>query len=115
MLSLAQNCVDRDDVIHTISKDHPGYTREETEEKALSTEGKPHTCIDFNSAKAGLCTKCPHWQKITSPIQLTKVPKKLEMAEKPPVLQGEVLPKVTKKPHGLPASMEMLILIIYMD
>tara|TARA_R100000541_G_scaffold41631_1_gene49078 strand:+ start:3314 stop:6154 length:2841 start_codon:yes stop_codon:yes gene_type:complete len=106
VLSLAQNCVDRDDVIHTISKDHPGYTREETEEKALSTEGKPHTCVDFNSAKADLCTACPHWQKITSPIQLTKVPKKLEMAEKPPVLQGEVLPKVTKKPHGLPASMD---------
>ena len=106
VLSLAQNCVDRDDVIHIISKDHPSYNREETEEKALSTEGKPHTCVDFNSAKADLCTACPHWQKITSPIQLTKVPKKLEMAEKPPVLQGEVLPKVTKKPHGLPTSMD---------
>ena len=106
VLSLAQNCVDRDDVIHTISKDHPGYNYEETEEKALSTEGKPHTCVDFNSAKPDLCISCPHWKKITSPIQLTKVPIKLEVSEKAPVLQGEVLPKPIKKIHGLPASMD---------
>ena len=107
VLSLAQNCVDRDEVIHTISKDHPGYDYEETEEKALSTEGKPHTCVDFNSAKAGLCTSCPHWEKITSPIQLTKAPIKLEMVERPPVLQGEtIVAKPVKKTHGLPKSMD---------
>ena len=106
VLSIAQNCVDRDDVIHVISKDHPGYSRDETEEKALSTEGKPHTCVDFNSAKADICSSCPHWQKITSPIQLTKAPIKLELVEKPPVLQGEVLPKPIKKIHGLPKSMD---------
>jgi hypothetical protein len=71
VLSLANNCVDRDEVIHVISKDHPGYNFEETERKA---SGAPKTCKDFNLTSPGICEGCRHWDKISTPIQLHRVP-----------------------------------------
>ena len=100
VLSLANNCVDRDEVIHVISKDHPGYSPEETERKAT---GAPKTCKDFNSTNPGTCTGCNHWEKISTPIQLHKVAVKLKEEEP---LEGEHLPTVRRDPQGLPESMD---------
>ena len=70
VLSVAQFCEDRDWAIHEVSKNHPGYSAEETEQKAALTKG-PYTCETFQGLDtAQLCAGCPHAGKITSPIQL---------------------------------------------
>ena len=111
VLSIAQNCVDRDEMIHTISKPYPKYSYSETEQKASSTKGKPHTCKDFNDNNPGVCTSCPHWQKISTPLQLHKTPIKIEPSEDSEeydmvAIEGEVIPKAVKKIGGLPSTMD---------
>ena len=103
ILSLANNCVDRDEVIHVISKDHPGYSYEETERKAT---GAPKTCKDFNSINSGICTSCAHWEKISTPIQLHKVATKLQPVEHIESIEGEVISKVPRKIGGLPETLD---------
>jgi hypothetical protein len=66
-LSIAWACDDRDTAIHRISERHPGYTPEDTIEKACQTKG-PYTCAVIKGLSADLCQGCTH--KITSPIQL---------------------------------------------
>ena len=68
-LSIAQFCTDRDSAIHRLSNKHPGYTVENTEEKANGIKG-PHTCATFEKIYPNGCEGCPHKSKITSPIQL---------------------------------------------
>ena len=82
VLSLAQHCDDRDWAIHEISKNHPGYSEEETEQKASNTKG-PYTCETFQGLEtAYLCAGCPHAGKITSPIQLGATVKVVPSTEK---------------------------------
>lgn len=70
VLSIAQQCEDRDWAIHEVSKNHPNYSPEETENKAANTKG-PYTCETFQGLEtAPLCADCQHSGKITSPIQL---------------------------------------------
>lgn len=71
MLSIAHLCEDRDKAIHNASKQHPSYSREETEEKSNQTLG-PYTCATFEKT-CGSCEGCPNKGVITSPIQLGKV------------------------------------------
>lgn len=66
-LSIAQQCVDRDKAIHNISKRHPGYNAQDTENKANQTKG-PYTCETFKKLNPIKCEGCP--LTITSPIQL---------------------------------------------
>ena len=116
ILSLAQSCVDRDEVIHLISKGHPKYTFEETEKKATSTErtidkdgkpkGGPHTCESFEDANPGICKSCPHWQTISTPVQLHKYPIKELPAVHDIAIEGEVLPVVHKDLKGLPETLD---------
>lgn len=57
------------DAFHELSKPHPGYRKEETDQKidqALDNSG-PRTCRSINNLW-GQCTTCPHYQKISSPI-----------------------------------------------
>lgn len=68
-LSIAQHCVDRDQAIHFISKDHPEYDPEETERKADTIPG-PHHCKTFEQLNSPSCQSCKHYGKLTSPIQL---------------------------------------------
>ena len=105
ILSLAQSCVDRNEVIHLISKGHPKYTFEETERKANSTEG-PHTCKDFNDYNPGICESCPHWQSISTPVQLHQYPIKELPAVRDIAIEGEVLPVIHKDLKGLPETMD---------
>lgn len=71
LLSVAQCCTDASKAIHLISNQHPEYDPTATEKKAAETKG-PYTCATFDGLRSGVCTKCPHWGKITSPIQLGK-------------------------------------------
>lgn len=69
LLSVAHACADGDKAIHFISNQHPEYDPTATEKKAAETRG-PYTCATFDGLRANVCTNCPHWGKITSPIQL---------------------------------------------
>lgn len=106
IISLIQNSADRDKWVHLLSKDHPGYTFGETEEKAISTQDKPHTCADIDNHSPDICTACPHWKKITTPLQLCKIPIKVSVSEAVVPLEGEVLPKIHKKEQGLPKTLD---------
>jgi hypothetical protein len=68
-LSIAQQCVDRDKAIHTLSNKHPDYSAQATERKANETKG-PYTCSTFKKLNPSACQGCQ--QNITSPIQLGK-------------------------------------------
>jgi hypothetical protein len=68
-LSIAQQCVDRDKAIHTLSNKHPDYSASETERKANDTKG-PYTCSTFRKLNPSACQGCE--LNITSPIQLGK-------------------------------------------
>jgi hypothetical protein len=67
-LSIAWNCTDNHSAIHRLSKDHPDYNPEDTEEKAQRLTGKPYTCDWYRSNAPRHCEGCKH--KITSPIVL---------------------------------------------
>lgn len=69
ILSVAQHCSDGAKAIHFVSNKHPEYDHAATIEKASQTKG-PYTCSTLNTLRTGVCPTCPHWGKITSPIQL---------------------------------------------
>lgn len=58
-------------LFHEVSKPHRGYTPGATDEKldqAVAASG-PRTCRNINSIW-GKCEACPHFEKITSPVQI---------------------------------------------
>jgi hypothetical protein len=67
-LSITQKCEDGDKASIWLTKLHP-YTNERMEQKLREIKG-PYPCIKFDSENPGLCTKCPHWGKITNPLAL---------------------------------------------
>ena len=71
-LSIAQHCKDRDEAIHMMSEDHPGYNKQDTERKANQTQDKPYACTSFNTVNPGGCDGCQHKGKITNPLALGK-------------------------------------------
>jgi hypothetical protein len=71
-LSIAAFCDDAEVAIHAISKHHPDYNYDATENKAQLIPG-PHSCSQFESHRPGGCDKCPHKGKITTPIQLGRI------------------------------------------
>jgi hypothetical protein len=68
-LSIAKFCSDGQKAAHVMSKNHPEYSAEETQDKFDKIKG-PYLCSHFDEFKPDVCTKCPHWGKIKSPITL---------------------------------------------
>lgn len=68
-LSVAAFCEDKAKAIHVVSKGHPNYSAESTEEKANLVKG-PYKCTTFDELRPGVCPNCPHWGKIGSPIRI---------------------------------------------
>tara|TARA_R100000005_G_C4998183_1_gene204892 strand:- start:291 stop:3116 length:2826 start_codon:yes stop_codon:yes gene_type:complete len=68
-LSIAKFCEDGDKAAHRMSKNHPQYTPIETVKKLDLIKG-PYRCARFDEYAPGVCTGCPHWGKIKSPIVL---------------------------------------------
>lgn len=73
-LSITGRCMDGARLAHEYGKPYPQYTPAETDKKlaeALQTAG-PRTCTNIRNECGGeeYCKACPHWGKITSPIQL---------------------------------------------
>lgn len=67
-LSIAQKCEDNEKAVVWISKLHP-YDTERMNQKLREIKG-PYPCIKFDSENPGICSKCPHWGKITNPLAL---------------------------------------------
>ena len=68
-LSIAKFCTDAEVAARNISKGHIGYSAQATAEKMELIKG-PYLCTSFDEFNAGVCTGCPHWGKIKSPITL---------------------------------------------
>lgn len=71
MLGVVGFLSDEDDLAHTYSMGHPGYSEHETTFK-LNNHRKvgPRTCKDIDR-RWGKCSGCPHYNKIASPILIT--------------------------------------------
>lgn len=68
-LSIVARFEDGAEACHKMSEGHKGYSKDETDQKieqALNASG-PRTCKSIGDQWDG-CTKCPHYQKLTSPI-----------------------------------------------
>lgn len=69
MLSIGQFCSDRDKAIHAMSRKHPDYDPDETEDKASRAKG-PYTCDVIDDLNPGVCDECPLRGRFKSPIVL---------------------------------------------
>jgi predicted P-loop ATPase len=69
-------CKDGDQLAHAWSSGDLRYSEAETSERLARarTLTGPTTCNKFHSLDAGTCEACPHFQKITSPTALGRVP-----------------------------------------
>lgn len=81
-LSIAKFCTEGHKAGHRISRGHPEYDEEDTEAKLEGIKG-PYTCASFDGVNSGVCAQCPHWKKITSPIQLGNTVEEAEEAPEP--------------------------------
>lgn len=97
-LSIASHCSDSAKAIHAISKGHPDYDPDETEEKAARIKG-PYTCVKFDEYNPHICEGCPHWGKVKSPIVLGR-----ELLTAP---DEEVTVELTDKRTGITKEYEV--------
>ena len=67
-LSIAQKCDDGSKAAIWLSKLHP-YEPDRMAQKLREIKG-PYPCLKFDSENPGVCTKCPHFGKITNPLAL---------------------------------------------
>ena len=68
-LSIAKFCEDSEKAAHKISEKHAEYTPELTLKKLDLIKG-PYRCTTFDENEGDICTGCPNWGKIKSPIVL---------------------------------------------
>ena len=68
-LSIAKFCVDANSAATNISKNHEGYSPEDTRDKMELIKG-PYLCTSFDEFNPDVCPKCPNWGKVKSPIVL---------------------------------------------
>lgn len=72
-LQLLSHCEDGELYLHAISDGHPGYSPDEAREKyqaRIDSGAGPTLCTTFASYRPEICHKCPHWQKIKTPVHL---------------------------------------------
>ena len=68
-LSIAKYCIDGKEATHIVSRHHSDYTPKDTNRKVEAIKG-PYLCNTFDEYSPDICTSCPHWGKIKSPIVL---------------------------------------------
>jgi hypothetical protein len=69
-LGLFKLCSDPEYGAYQISVDHKDYSQEGMLTKLAKSDGYAAHCATFDATNPGICGTCPHWGKITSPIQL---------------------------------------------
>lgn len=85
-MNIAYFCKDGEQMIHTVSEEHPDYTPAAVEEKRLEfvKRGKPQTCEYLASQNPDRCKGCKHRGKIHTPIVLGKTLKEVTEPEPTP-------------------------------
>lgn len=68
-LSIAKFCSDGDKAAVLLSRNHPEFSEDEMYDKMDRIKG-PYLCSTFDEYNPGVCTECPLWGKIKSPIVL---------------------------------------------
>lgn len=83
MMSIMRRCEDGLEWAHKLSAMDPArYNPQDTENKFYhAPEDSPVRCVKFNELHEGICDRCPHWGRITTPAQLGTLPKN----QSPPV------------------------------
>jgi hypothetical protein len=88
-LSITKFCTEGRTAAHRISRGHPEYDAEQTDAKFDAIKG-PYTCATMDGLRPGVCSGCPHWNKLKSPI----------------LLGASVEEAPTSEPDGAPAEDE---------
>lgn len=99
MLGLVRYCDKGDAAAHYISKGHPDYDFDDTEQKLYQLEAKmvgPTTCAKIESVSPGGCDGCPRKDVVKSPLSAAR---QTEQAPAP----------VIAPPVGLPDAVEVAI------
>lgn len=96
MLGLVRYCEDGQRAAHYISKGHPSYDYDDTEQKLYQLESKavgPTTCEKIESVNPGGCEGCPRQQTVKSPLTAARY---TEQAPAPVVVSLPELPDVAE-------------------
>ncbi len=102
-LSIAKFCTDSDKAMHIISKNHPEYTPEDTQDKLRQIKG-PYTCAKFDEFNPDVCPNCPQWGQIKSPIVLGRRLKEAEVNDEGVYIEAPALelPNQPKTTYEIP-------------
>lgn len=99
MIGIAKHTVEGADAAHALSRKHPKYNKQQTQDYFERWATGPSTCEKFAEFNAKACGACPHKGKIKSPIQLgalnVEEVEKLPEDKKPAAAPA---PKATGKP-----------------
>jgi len=79
-LSITKFCVDGEKASQFISKHHPDYSEQKTKDKVEGIK-YPYWCTTFDEHNPDICTECPFWGKIKSPLVLGSRVKEAEESE----------------------------------
>ena len=72
-MTVLKCCANGREWAHKLSAmDTERYNQQDTENKFNNANAAPTSCTKFNDLNPDVCTKCPHYGRITSPIQLDK-------------------------------------------
>jgi hypothetical protein len=93
LISLAKRCDDGYAHAAALGALHP-YDESRLNDKWNHTKG-PTPCVKFDSLNPGVCTGCPHFGKITNPLQLSREVMTVTEASEVTV-QVEIAPEVMK-------------------
>lgn len=87
-LGIAKFCADVDAACLSISDGHAEYSHQAMVDKTTNWRTGPTACSHFHVESPTACESCPHWEKITSPLQLGRT----LPASIPPVVITEITP-----------------------
>ena len=93
VLSIAKPCEDGEHAAKVLSDMHP-YDDARMREKLRAIKG-PYPCTKFNTENPGICEKCPHWGKITNPLNLAR---KTLVEVEPSALPQPIVTSINRPP-----------------
>lgn len=99
-LQVARHCENSLKAARFISINYKGFDEAEMNKKLNQLEDRdvgPATCQQFKSSNPRVCEECPHWGKITSPIQLGR-----QVKEAPPPVVEHVTEQGTVEVVTIP-------------
>jgi hypothetical protein len=115
-MSVFKRCVDGREWAHAVSAlDKERYNPADCDAKFdHAPDDAPARCDRFNSLNPGVCPACPHWGKITSPVQLWRKSQNAgETFVKQPVAQpvqqpmAQPVPQPVQQPMAQPAPQQV--------